>query len=156
MRATCLRLIPLTTSLASNIFVMYLLCQIVKQNASVNYKKCYKLSNIFSKSSFIFLVLDATIRLTTNERINQIASLLERSQIMSESKFRKFPKINRLPQEERNQAREHWATLLELIKKGKKFNITEKLDGANAGVEILKENGEITIHIADHNRYKNV
>ena len=79
MRATCLRLISLTTSLASNIFVMSLLCQIVNQNASINYKKCYKLSNIFPKSSFIFLVLDATIRLTTNERINQIASLLERS-----------------------------------------------------------------------------
>lgn len=116
MRATCLRLIPLTTSLASNIFVMYLLCQIVKQNASINYKKYYKSSNIFSKSSFIFLFLGATIRLTTNERINQIAillerkiaSLLERSKIMSASKFRKFPKINRLPQEERNQACEHW------------------------------------------------
>lgn len=40
---------------------------------------------------------------------------------MLESKFRKFPKINRLPQEERNQAREHWATLLELIKQGKKI-----------------------------------
>ena len=74
---------------------------------------------------------------------------------MSESKFRKFPKINRLPQEERNQAREHWATLLELIRQGKKFNITEKLDGANAGVEVLKENGKITIHIAAHNHFLN-
>ena len=53
MRATCLRLTSLTTSLASNIFVMYLLCQIVDQNASINYKNILNYL-IFSQKVALF------------------------------------------------------------------------------------------------------
>ena len=44
-------------------------------------------------------------------------------------------------------------SLLDLIRAEKTFAITEKLDGANSGIEFLKRNGKIQYRVCSHNSY---
>lgn len=67
------------------------------------------------------------------------------------TEFRKFIKIRRIAQEEQNEHREHRASLVDNIKAGMPIMITEKLDGANAGIEVVKDNDEISYIIMSHN-----
>lgn len=55
--------------------------------------------------------------------------------------FRKFPKIRRLPEEEKYYHKQHQKSLLDCIQSGQIFNISEKLDGTNAGIEVIKDDG---------------
>lgn len=67
------------------------------------------------------------------------------------TEFRKFIKIRRIAQEEQNQHREYRASLVDNIKTGMQIMITEKLDGANAGIEVVKNNDKISYIIMSHN-----
>ena len=67
------------------------------------------------------------------------------------TEFRKFIKIRRIAQEEQNQHREHRASLIDAIKAGMPIMITEKLDGANAGIEVVKNDDKISYIIMSHN-----
>lgn len=71
----------------------------------------------------------------------------------TELNFRKFPKIKRLPEEEREQHQLGKNSLLDLIRAEKTVAITEKLDGANSGIEFFKQNGKIQYRIFSHNFY---
>lgn len=67
------------------------------------------------------------------------------------TEFRRFTKIWRIAQEERNQHQEDRASLVDNIKAGKPIVITEKLDGANAGIEVVKDDDKISYIIMSHN-----
>lgn len=67
------------------------------------------------------------------------------------TEFRKFIKIRRIAQEEQNEHREYRASLVDNIKAGMPIMITEKLDGANAGIEVVKDNDKISYIIMSHN-----
>lgn len=73
--------------------------------------------------------------------------------LKQELEFRKFPKIKRLPEEEKEQHQLNELSLLDLIRDNQPFAITEKLDGANSGIEILKQKGEVEYRIFSHNSY---
>ncbi len=51
--------------------------------------------------------------------------------------YRKFPKIYRLKKEEQNNKKAKIPSLVENIRAGKDFNITEKLDGTNACLRMI-------------------
>ena len=60
--------------------------------------------------------------------------------------YRKFPKIYRIEQEEAEaKARGIDYSLLEMIAKGEPFSVTEKLDGANSCIEVIKEDEVVEI-----------
>lgn len=59
--------------------------------------------------------------------------------------YRKFPKIYRLEQEEANSKHEGVASLLEQNKAGNYYVATEKIDGANSCIEVLKRDGKLTL-----------
>ncbi|MDY5593689.1 MAG: RNA ligase family protein [Limosilactobacillus reuteri] len=64
--------------------------------------------------------------------------------------YRKFPKIYRLEQEEANSKHEGVASLLEQNKAGNYYVATEKIDGANSCIEVLKRDGKIDFAIYSH------
>ena len=67
--------------------------------------------------------------------------------------YRKFPKIYRIEQEEAEaKARGIDYSLLEMIAKGEPFSVTEKLDGANSCIEVIKEDEEIRFVFYSHNK----
>lgn len=70
-----------------------------------------------------------------------------------EFSFRRFPKIRRLAQEEIEQTKYQRPTLLDQILSGQPFYITEKLDGANSGIELIKHNGKLEYRAFSHNNY---
>lgn len=72
---------------------------------------------------------------------------------MTEFTFRKFPKIRRLSEEEKYYHKRNEKSLLDCIQAGQIFNITEKLDGANAGIEVIKENNKVKYKLMTHNFY---
>ena len=65
--------------------------------------------------------------------------------------YRKFPKIYRLEKEEQNNKKAKIPSLVENIRAGKDFNITEKLDGANACLEIIKHGDNFEYAVYSHN-----
>lgn len=67
--------------------------------------------------------------------------------------YRKFPKIYRIEQEEAEaKTRGINNSLLEMIARGKPFSVTEKLDGANSCIEVIKEDEEIRFAFYSHNK----
>lgn len=71
------------------------------------------------------------------------------------TEFRKFIKIRRVAQEKQNEHREYRASLVDNIKAGMPIMITEKLDGANAGIEVVKDDDKISYIIMSHNNVLN-
>lgn len=71
----------------------------------------------------------------------------------SQFTFRKFPKIRRLPEEEKYYHKQHQKSLLDCIQSGQIFNISEKLDGTNAGIEVIKQDGNFDYKLMTHNFY---
>lgn len=64
--------------------------------------------------------------------------------------YRKFPKIYRLEQEEENAKANGTTSLLEENKAGNYYVATEKIDGANSCIEVLKRDGKIDFAIYSH------
>ena len=68
--------------------------------------------------------------------------------------FRKFPKIKRLNEEEKEYHKSHHDSLIDCIRKGQIFNISEKLDGTNCGIEIIKtDKDNFQYKLLTHNYY---
>ena len=72
---------------------------------------------------------------------------------MPQLEFRKFPKIRRFPEEEKIQHKSKLPSVVDNIKSGQPFDITEKLDGANTGIELVNNNGTISYQLFKHTSY---
>lgn len=66
--------------------------------------------------------------------------------------YRKFPKIYRVEQEEADSKAAGVDSLLDLVNRGAPFWVTEKIDGANSCVEVIKENGEFKFAFYSHRK----
>ena len=64
--------------------------------------------------------------------------------------YRKFPKIYRLEQEEANAKHNGVNSLLDKNRSGSLYVATEKIDGANSCIEVLKKDGKIDFAIYSH------
>lgn len=71
---------------------------------------------------------------------------------MQELEFKKFHKIQRFAQEEALNKKANRPTLVDNIKANYPITITEKLDGANSCIQVIKDHDNFAYQISSHNQ----